>query len=281
MIKLITLRFIKILKSLIILFLTLLIKFIKTFSFIVLIKKYYSYFKIIFDSLKKFNHYYIFKYFIKSLAIFNIMLAGFTIFILTDFQYHDYITLIEQNLYNFSISDFFLKFKNCIKRIYKFLNDLFSIDNIDKLPEDENKIPHISDVKVENKINKNYTFYILSFILLLSFSIIIYKNIDFNPIITTITGFFSGFFRRDDDPDMPNTDDIINNFEKSFPGAFPSDSNPPIYHKGYDNSKYFDNKLKEAKERTETLIELGEEITKHQAISKAIDDVIDRMNVKK
>jgi len=209
------------------------------------------------------------------------MLSGFVIFILTDFQHHDYITLISQNLYNFSISDFFLKFKSCIKRIYKFLNDLFSIDNIDKLPEDENKIPPVSDVKVENKINKNYTFYILSSILLISFSIVIYiyKKFDFTPIITTITGFFSSLFRRDDDPDMPDTDDIINNFEKSFPGAFPSDSNPLVYNKdSYDNSKYFDNKLKEYKKRKETLIELSEEIIKHKAASKAIDDAIDRMN---
>jgi hypothetical protein len=54
MIKLIILIFSKILKSLIILFLTLIIKFIKNFSFIILIKKYYNYFKFIANYLKKF-----------------------------------------------------------------------------------------------------------------------------------------------------------------------------------------------------------------------------------
>jgi len=212
MIKLLILRFFKILKSLIILFLTLIIKFIKTFSYIVLIKKYYSYFKIIFDTLKKFNHYYIFKYFIKSLAIFNIMLAGFTIFILTDFQYHDYISLLEHNFFNLNINDFFSKIVNYIKRIYKIINDLFSIDVTENNILDKKQNLDM-EIPIENKIRKGLSYYIFNIITFGILSYITYKNIDFTTISTIITSFFSGFFsslfRRDGDPDMPDTDDLL------------------------------------------------------------------------
>jgi len=132
MLRLIIVRFLKIFKSLLNLFFSLIIKFIKAFSFRYFFKKYYSHFKIIFNYLKKFKHYYIFKYFIKSLTIFNKILAGFTIFILTDYQHHDYITLIEQNLFHLNESDLFTKVKNYINQIIKycFASDLFSIDNI-------------------------------------------------------------------------------------------------------------------------------------------------------
>ncbi len=171
MIKLLILKLLNIFKSLINLLLRLIIKLIKTFSFIILIKKYYSYFKIIFNTLKKFNHYYIFKYFIKSLSIFNILLSVFTIFILTDYQNHDYIILIEQYL---NQNELFISIRKYLKRILKYLIDLFSIDNFpdgnveNNLPKGGNKIPQDE--------GKYFTFYVSCFIVLTLFSIGIYKS---------------------------------------------------------------------------------------------------------
>lgn len=97
MIKLIILKILNINVSLIISFLKILIKFIKTFNFIIIFKKYLNYFKTIFKYLKKFKYFYIYKIFIKTIAICNILLALFTMFILMDFQYHGYLTLIKES----------------------------------------------------------------------------------------------------------------------------------------------------------------------------------------
>ena len=212
MIRSIIVRFFKIIKSLLNLFLSLVIKSIITFSFIFLIKKYYSYFKIIFNTLKKFNHYYIFKYFIKSLAIFNILLAGFTIFILADYQHHDYITLIEQNFINLNENDLFIKIRKYLNRIYKYISDLFYPygEYVDK---EENII---TDQNIKTYKNHFYSYkeYYIFGLMFTSTSIIIYNNIiDISPIITTITSFFSAFFsslfgRGDDDDDTPDSGNI-------------------------------------------------------------------------
>src|SRR6266699_1109718 len=205
MIKLLILKLLNIFKSLINLLLRLIIKLIKTFSFIILIKKYYSYFKIIFNTLKKFNHYYIFKYFIKSLGIFNILLSVFTIFILTDFQ-NDYIKILSQYL---NQNELFISIRKYLKRILKYLIDLFSIDNF----PDGNVENNLS--KVGNKIpqdeGKYFTFYVSCFIVLTLFSIGIYKSniIDFNLITTYINTFFNNLFSKGgDDPGISDNEDI-------------------------------------------------------------------------
>ncbi len=205
MIKLLILKLLNIFKSLINLLLRLIIKLIKTFSFIILIKKYYSYFKIIFNTLKKFNHYYIFKYFIKSLSIFNILLSVFTIFILTDFQ-NDYIKILSQYL---NQNELFISIRKYLKRILKYLIDLFSIDNFpdgnveNNLPKGGNKIPQDE--------GKYFTFYVSCFIVLTLFSIGIYKSniIDFNLITTYINTFFNNLFSKGgDDPGISDNEDI-------------------------------------------------------------------------
>src|SRR6266700_1796191 len=227
MIKLLILKLLNIFKSLINLLLRLIIKLIKTFSFIILIKKYYSYFKIIFNTLKKFNHYYIFKYFIKSLSIFNILLSVFTIFILTDYQNHDYIILIEQYL---NQNELFISIRKYLKRILKYLIDLFSIDNFpdgnveNNLPKGGNN-PGISDNEditlTDNRISKD--------------------NIP-NIIIT--------------EPDVktdniPSIQSVLTT--ETLPGSFPDDSSIPSVKKATvfyteetgDSAKALENRLNE------------------------------------
>jgi len=232
MVRLITLRFFKILKSLINLFLSLVIKSIKTFSFLFLIKKYYSYLKIIFNTLKKFNHYYIFKYFIKSLAIFNILLSVFTIFILSDIFNYGYLTLFE--------NDLFIKTINYFKRIFKYINDLFFSNKI------ENDITTVTDVKVENKIPKDFYIYILCFTVFTTFSLAIYNNIiDISPIITTITSFFSGLFGRDDDDTGSSDNPDITLFDNRT-NQDKTKSNTVFYTKETgDKAKALENRLNE------------------------------------
>jgi len=192
MLKILLLRIFKILKSLINLFINLIIKFIKTFSFIFLIKKYYSYFKFIAIYLKNFKYYYVYIWFIRSIAIFNVILGGFTILILTDFQIYEYITLLETNLNKYEI---FIKFRNSIKTFFKNLIDLFSIEKIS-----EDQIP-TKEIKVENKIpyynGIDFTFYSICFIVFTTiFSIAIYKSniFDFSEIATSTITFFSSLF---------------------------------------------------------------------------------------
>jgi len=281
MIKLLILKLLNIFKSLINLLLRLIIKLIKTFSFIILIKKYYSYFKIIFNTLKKFNHYYIFKYFIKSLGIFNILLSVFTIFILTDFQ-NDYIKILEQYL---NQNELFISIRKYLKRILKYLIDLFSIDNFpdgnveNNLPKGGNKIPQ--------EEGKYFTFYVSCFIVLTLFSIGIYKSniIDFNLITTYINTFFNNLFSKGgDDPGISDNEDITltdNRISKdnipniiitepdvktdnipsiqsvltteTLPGSFPDDSSIPSVKKATvfyteetgDSAKALENRLNE------------------------------------
>ena len=282
MIKLLILKLLNIFKSLINLLLRLIIKLIKTFSFIILIKKYYSYFKIIFNTLKKFEHYYIFKYFIKSLGIFNILLSVFTIFILTDYQNHDYIKILEQYL---NQNELFISIRKYLKRILKYLIDLFSIDNFpdgnveNNLPKGGNKIPQ--------EEGKYFTFYVSCFIVLTLFSIGIYKSniIDFNLITTYINTFFNNLFSKGgDDPGISDNEDITltdNRISKdnipniiitepdvktdnipsiqsvltteTLPGSFPDDSSIPSVKKATvfyteetgDSAKALENRLNE------------------------------------
>jgi len=281
MIKLLILKLLNIFKSLINLLLRLIIKLIKTFSFIILIKKYYSYFKIIFNTLKKFNHYYIFKYFIKSLSIFNILLSVFTIFILTDFQ-NDYIKILSQYL---NQNELFISIRKYLKRILKYLIDLFSIDNFpdgnveNNLPKGGNKIPQDE--------GKYFTFYVSCFIVLTLFSIGIYKSniIDFNLITTYINTFFNNLFSKGgDDPGISDNEDItltdnriskdnipniiitepdvktdnINSIQsvlttETLPGSFPDNSSIPSVKKATvfyteetgDSAKALENRLNE------------------------------------
>jgi len=237
MLKLIIIRFFKIIKSLLNLFLSLIIKFIKTFSFLILIKKYYYIFKFIFIFLKRFKHYYIYKYFIKSLAVFIIILSGFTIFILTDYQYHDYITLMEQNLNEY---DLFIQVKNYINKIIKYISDLFSIENI-KVDVPENNIHDNSREKVENKIPKEFLYFIAFTTFSFAISFVVYNNyIDFN----LITAFFTDFLKGNDDPgtsatiniptpdikskdvEIPNI--VITEFTSSSPVNIPSPDLPHV-----------------------------------------------------
>jgi len=199
LIRIIIVRLLNIVKSLLNLFLRLVIKFIKTFSFIFLFKKYYSYFKFIANYLKNFKYYYIYKYFLKSIAIFNILLSGFTIFILTDFQIEN-ISLFPHNFDN--------KIIYLFNKVKKYIIDLFTIENIEK-----DEIPTMSkslntDSKVEDKIHKDFTFYLLSFIVFTIFSLTIYNNSD--TIISFISDFIGGLPRRGgDDPDsFDNVEDI-------------------------------------------------------------------------
>lgn len=186
MIRKIIVRILKIFKSLLNLFFNLIIKFIKTFSFIIILKKYYSYFKFIAIYLKNFKYYFIYIWFIRSIAIFNILLGGFTIFSLTDFQ-NDYIILLEQYLTNF---------RKAIKNIFKYLIDLFSNENIESI--NKNNISDEKVEKIENKIPKDFPFYFLCFIALTTFSLAIYSNSD--TIIAFISKLFFG--RGGDDPDI-------------------------------------------------------------------------------
>jgi len=201
MIRIITLRFLNIVKSLLNLFFRLIIKFIKTFSFIFLIKKYYYHFKFIANYLKNFKYYYIYKYFIKSIAIFNILLGGFTIFSLTDFQIDD----ISLFLHNFET-----KIKHLFNKVKKYIIDLFTNENIEK-----DKIPTIAKAtesldtegKIENKIPKDFLFYFMCFIVFTTFSLAIYSNSD--TIISLISDFIGGLPRRGgDDPDSSDNVDI-------------------------------------------------------------------------
>jgi len=267
MLRLIIVRFLKIVKSLISLFLSLIIKFIITFSFIFILKKYYSHFKFIFNLLKKFNHYYIFKYFIQSLAIFNILLAGFTIFILTDYQHHDYITLIEQNLYNLNENDLFIKLKKYINKIIKFVNDLFSIENIE---EEENNITDKNKiVNEDNKIPKDFYFYFLCFTLFTTFSFAIYNNIiDYSIIITPITNFFSAFFSKlfgTDDDDTPDSGDVTLSDNRSL-----STSNLKTETVFYTNET--GDKAKALESRLNELLRQEKVINKVANIMKDVED---------
>jgi len=253
MLRLIIVRFLKINKSLLNLFFSLIIKFIKAFSFIYLFKKYYSHFKFIFNSLKKFNHYYIFKYFIKSLAIFNILLAGFTIFILTDYQYHDYITLIEQNLINLNKSDLFIK-------VRKYISDLFSIEDVDK---DENIIPDINTNKhkyYKDHFENYQNHYIIGLIFTFTIIIICYTFPEYT--VTPIISYFSGLSGRDggdntgssDGPDITLSDNRTNQDKtQSLPGSYTFDKSNPFdnsttFKKIEDMYKNYENILKEYKE---------------------------------
>jgi len=278
MIKLLILKLLNIFKSLINLLLRLIIKLIKTFSFIILIKKYYSYFKFISIYLKNFKYYYIYICFIRIIAIFNMLLAGF---ILTDFQ-NDYIKILEQYL---NQNELFISIRKYLKRILKYLIDLFSIDNFpdgnveNNLPKGGNKIPQ--------EEGKYFTFYVSCFIVLTLFSIGIYKSniIDFNLITTYINTFFNNLFSKGgDDPGISDNEDITltdNRISKdnipniiitepdvktdnipsiqsvltteTLPGSFPDDSSIPSVKKATvfyteetgDSAKALENRLNE------------------------------------
>jgi len=95
MIKLLTLKFLEIIKNFINLILTLLIKQLKSFDYFLILNKYINQFRTIFNYLKNFKHFFIFKYFIKTIAIVNLLTAIYTIFILTGFQNLEYIFISE------------------------------------------------------------------------------------------------------------------------------------------------------------------------------------------
>jgi hypothetical protein len=118
------LSFFKNVKSFNNLLLNLTIKSLTSFSFIILIKKYYSYFRYILEYLKVFRFYNLFKTFFKLLALINILLGIYTLIIFTDFRYDDYLNFRS----NFSISDLFLNFKHFLKIICNYINNLFYDD---------------------------------------------------------------------------------------------------------------------------------------------------------
>lgn len=151
--------------------------------------------------LQKSFYYYIYIWFIRGIGIFNILLSGFTIFILTDFQI-EYISLFPHNFDN--------KIIYLFNKVKKYIIDLFSIDFVEK-----DEIPTIAkateslntDSKVEDKIPKDFTFYFLCFIVFTTFSLAIYSNSD--TIISFISDFIGGLPRRGgDDPESSDNVDI-------------------------------------------------------------------------
>lgn len=230
MISLITLRFLKNFKWLI----NLLIKFIKTFSFILIFKKYYSHFKVIFNYLKNFKHYYIFKFFIKSLAILNILMGGYTIFILTDLANHDYL------LKSLNESDLFIKIKIYINRIIKFFSDLFlGNDNIKEDTFHDNSNPLLlqgptekggDNFSPEGKLYKNFLYLIAFTTISLGIYFIVHNNyIDLN--LFNYISNWANYFRGGDDTGTSDSNGTSADINKTIPSVGPCKSKGDIINK--------------------------------------------------
>lgn len=224
------LSFLKHIKSFNNFLLNLSIKSIASFNLIKIIIKYYSYFKYILEYYKEFRFYKLFKIFFKLLALINILLGLFSLIIFTDFRYDDYKIFIGSYLNNFYINDLFLKFKNYLKTIYRYIVNLF-IDSFGELEPSyergENPPKDSSNLDKNNIVDKNniknnikndsylpyYLFGLFTFIVCIK-----YPQYTIYPIGSFITGVVSSLFGGNGGPD-PDTND-----DDSTPTPTPSNS---------------------------------------------------------